>query len=194
MSCSMAAELRLIVAPGATYAALARQPSRIGPLGALRRPLFVAAVLGASIALPATGRITPALFLSTALGWSVVVALQIAIALSLIAVPSRRTVGWPRALDLFFASHAPWSLWFLAAAAWGLSPFADWSRPLLLLALAPIVLTPRMIAAFFREVLELDPRHAIGRTVAHQAITWTVFLLLAGSAVALWPRIVGWIE
>lgn len=189
MSSSMAAELRLIVAPGATYATLARQPSRIGPLGSLRRPLLVAAVLGASIALSATGRITPALFLSTALVWSVVIALQVAIALSLIAAPSQRTVGWPRALDLFFASHAPWSIWFLAAAAWGMSPLGGWSTPLLLLALAPIVLTPRMIAAFFREVLELDPRHAIGRTVAHQVITWTLFLLLAGSAVALWPRI-----
>lgn len=190
---SMAAELHLIVAPGATYAALARQPSRIGPVGALRRPLLVAAVLGASIALSATGRITPALFLSTALAWSVVVALQVAIALSLIAAPSRRTVGLPRALDLFFASHAPWSLWFLAAAAWGMFPLGYWSTPLFFLALAPIVLTPRMIAAFFREVLELDPRHAIGRTVAHQVITWTLFLLLAGFAVAIWPRIVAWI-
>jgi hypothetical protein len=191
---SMAAELHLIVAPGATYAALARQPSRIGPIGALRRPLLVATVLGASIALSATGRITPALFLSTTLAWSVVVVLQIAIAITLIAAPSRRTVGVPRALDLFFASHAPWSLWYLAATAWGMSPLADWSKPILLLALAPMVLTPRMIAAFFREVLELDPRLAIGRTIAHQAITWTLFLLLAGSAVALWPRIVAWID
>ena len=82
---------------------------------------------------------------------------------------------------------------FLAWAAWGMSPLGYWSTPLQVLALVPIVLTPRMIAAFFREVLELDPRHAMGRTVAHQAITWTLFLVLAGSAVALWPRIVAWI-
>ena len=189
----MTPELRLIVAPADTYARLARQPSRVGPIGALRRPLLVAAVFGASIAFAATHRMTPALFLSTMVSWSVVVALQVAIAVSLIAAPSKRTVGLPRALDLFFASHAPWSLWMLLAAAWSTSPFGHRTVPVLVLALVPIVTTPRMIAAYFREVLELDPRHALGRTAAHQAITWTLFVAIAGTAVGLPPRIVAWL-
>lgn len=180
------------MAPRATYAALARLPSPGHGVTAFRRPLLVAAVLGASFAIAATRHVTPALVLSTTVCWSFVVALQIAIALTLIAGPSRRTVGPARALDLFFASHAPWSLWILAAAAWAPSPLGRPMTPLAT-AILPAVLTPRMIAAFFREVLELDARHAIVRTTAHQAITWGLLIALYGWSVALWPRILQWL-
>jgi hypothetical protein len=186
----MSPELQLIVSPARTYALLARQPSPVGPFTALRRPLLVALVLGASIAMGATRHITPALFFSVTLCWTFVIGLQIAIAVMMIAGPSRRTVGLPRALDLFFASHAPWSLWLLAAASVP-DPFAG--LHLLLLAIVPMVFTGRMILAFFREVLRLDRRHAIGRTAVHQAITWGLFVLLYGSAVALHPRILHWL-
>ena len=182
-----------MLSPGATYAALARTPSRLGPLGALRRPLLVAMIFGAFAAIGATRHAPPGLLLSTTICWSTVVIMQAAIALVVIAAPARRTVGIPRALDLFFASHAPWSFWMLAVAAWGPVPGARSMTPLLAAALIPMVLTPRAIAAFFREVLELDPRAAMRRTLAHQALTWTVCLVLFGSAVALLPRIVEWI-
>jgi hypothetical protein len=153
---------------------------------------MVAIVLGASEAIAATRHVTPGLLLSTTICWSFVVVIQMAIALSLIAAPSRRTVGLPRALDLFFASHVPWSLWMLAAAAW--APSAGLSiTPLLVAAAVPAVLTPWMIAAFFREVLEMDPREARARTAAHQAITWGLFVVLFGTAVALVPRIYEWL-
>jgi len=189
----MTPELRLIVAPGGTYARLARLPSPIGPVGALRRPLLAAGVLGVSIAIAATGHVTPALVLRTTLSWCFIVVFQVVLALALIAGPARRTVGVARALDLFFASHAPWSLWMLAASLTPM-PLGKPLSPLLALAIVPIVLTPPMIAAFFREVLQLDPLRAIGRTAIHQAITWTVFLLSAGVAVAISPRIVQWLE
>jgi hypothetical protein len=185
----MSAELRLIVAPRDTYARLARVPSRIGPVTALRRPFLVALVFGAWAAIAATRHVTPALLLSTTLCWAFVVLLQIAIVLPLIAGPSRRTVGLPRALDLFFASHAPWSLWLLALAAYAPSPLSRPFTPVWVTAFAPILLTPRMISAFFREVLELDPREAKARTVVHQAITWAILLVLAGMAVSAWPRV-----
>ena len=188
----MTSELRLLVAPARTYAVLARQPSSVGPLTALRRPLLAAVVLGVAIAIAATRHVTPALVLSTTLCWAFVVVLQVAIALTLIAGPSRRTVGVARALDLFFASHVPWSLFLLAAAA-APAPLGRPLTPLLLFAVAPLVLTPRMIAAFFREVLQLDPLGALGRTVLHQAITWTLFAGLYGAAVALRPRLLEWL-
>ena len=188
----MTPELRLMVAPALTYARLARQPSPVGPITALRRPLLAAVVLGVAIAIAATGHVTPALVVSTTLCWALVIVLQIAIALILIAGPSRRTVGIPRALDLFFASHTPWSLWLLAAAVVP-APLGRPLAPLLPLAVVPLVLTTRMIVAFFREVLQLDSRRALLRTVAHQAITWTLFGVLYGSAVALRPRILQWL-
>jgi hypothetical protein len=194
MAHAMTPELRLMVAPAITYAVLARQSSPVGPITALRRPLLAAIVLGVSIAISGTGHVTPALVLRTTVAWSFVVVLQIAIALAVIAAPARRTVGVPRALDLFFASHAPWSIFFLIAVL--LPPPVGGSTPALLaLTVIPIGLTARAIAAYFREVLRLDRRRARRLTIVHQAITWTVFVVLFGSVVALRPRIVellGW--
>lgn len=185
----MSAELRLIVSPSRTYAALARTPSRIGPVAALRRPLLVALVLGSTAAILATRHATPALVLSTTLGWSVVVLAQMAIAVTVIAAPARRTIGIARALDLFFASHAPWSLWMLAVIAWAPTAGERTLAPILIAALVPLALTPRALAAFFREVLDLDPREAIARTAVHQLMTWGLLGLFYGAAIAAVPRL-----
>src|SRR5258708_25305629 len=97
----MSPEIRACVAPAAAYAALARRPSSITRIGALRRPLVAAVVLGAAMALSSTRHLTPQLLFDSTILWSVVVAAQVAIALALVAGPSRRTVGPARALDLF---------------------------------------------------------------------------------------------
>jgi hypothetical protein len=188
----MSPEIRLMVSPGETYASLARVPGRVTPLTAVRRPLVVALVLGVSAAIGATRHVTPALLLSTTLCWSFVLVLQTAIALILIAAPARRTVGLARALDLYFAGHAPWSLWMLAAAAWAPSALERPWTPLLIAAAVPLVLTPRILSAFFREVLEMDPRHAVARTAAQQVMTWVTFAILFGTAVQVVPRVLEW--
>ena len=188
----MSPEIRLMVSPGATYASLTRVSARVTPLMALRRPLVVALVLGVSVAVGATRHVTPALLLSTTLCWSLVVALQAAIALVLIAGPARRTVGLARALDLYFAGHAPWSLWMLAATAWGPSPVGRPMTPIVIAIAVPLVLTPRILSAFFREVLDMDPRHAVACTVAQQVMTWATFVILFGTAVQIVPRVLEW--
>jgi hypothetical protein len=144
------------------------------------------------MALGSTRHVTPALLLSTTLCWTVVVLVQAAIALTLIAGPARRTVGLARALDLYFAGHAPWSLWLLAAAAWAPAPLGRPVYPIAILAAVPLVLTPRILAAFFREVLEMDPREAAARTAAQQVMTWVTFVILFGTAVQLVPRVLEW--
>jgi hypothetical protein len=189
----MFSEMRLLIAPRDTYARLARVPSAIGPLRALRRPVAAAIALGVSVAIAGTGHVTPLLVLSATVCWSLAIAIQAAIAIALIAGPARRTVGLPRAFDLFFASHVPWSLWFLTVAAWAPSPLGRPLLPVLVVAVVPLILTPRMIAAFFREVLEMDPREARARTAVHQAVTWLAFIALAGWAIALPPRVVEWL-
>jgi hypothetical protein len=187
-------ELRLVAHPGDTYAALVASPVRIGPLAMFRRPAFVAFVLGCSVAMAGTRHLTPLLAVSAAACWSVLVVGQVAIALGLFAQSASRTVGIPRALDLFFASHVPWSLWMLAVAAWAPVPGVRAFTPVLVAALPPMVLTPRIIAAFCREVLGMDRREAIARTTMHQVLTWGLLVAVYGWAVALWPRIVQWLQ
>jgi hypothetical protein len=184
----MSPELRLLGDPSRTYAALAAAPSRIGPVRALRRPALVAVITGCAVAIATTRHVTPTLVASTILCWSVLVVAQLAIALAVFARPARRTVGIARGIDLFFAGHAPWSLWLLASAAWAPVPGVDSLTPVVAAALVPMALTPRIIAAFCREVLKLDPDVARMRTVVHQAVTWTAILVVYGAAVAILPR------
>jgi hypothetical protein len=182
-------EIGLIFAPRDTYAALVRTPAPASVLTALRRPLLVAAVLGVSVAITATGRATPALVASTTLAWSYVVVLQLAIAVSVLARPAKRSIGLARAVDLFFAGHAPWSLFALIVAAWRPSS-AGWPVwPLEAFAIVPAVLTVRIVAAFFSEVLALEARAAMRLTIAQQALTWTVFLAVNWAASAFTPRL-----
>jgi hypothetical protein len=101
-------------------------------------------------------------------------------------------VGLARAIDLFFAGHAPWSLYLLGIAAFGMfrvqSPW--WAEPAV--GLIPLVLTVRIVAAFFAEVLRLD-RAAVRRmTALHQAATWTVFVAVNWAASAFTPRLIQW--
>jgi hypothetical protein len=171
-------ELSLLVAPRATYASLVRAGTPLPALAALRRPLLVAVVIGISLAISATHQVTPALVVSTTIAWSYVVLLQMAIAIVFLAPAARRTVGLARAIDLFFAGHAPWSLFALFVAAW-----APWSLghsiwPVAAAALAALVMTSRIVAAFFGDVLALDRRAARRMTIAHQAVTWSVFVAI----------------
>jgi hypothetical protein len=185
----MSPEIGLIVAPDRTYAALAARPRPLGFVRALRRPLLVAFVLGTSMALLTTRHVTPALVFSTTVMLCVIVIGQVLTALAVMPAMRAHAIGRARALDLFFASHAPWSLWLLAASAWAPSPPGRPAAPVWLAALVPVVLTPRIMAAYFRQVHELDRHQATFRTVVHQILTWGLFLALFGAAVAIWPRI-----
>lgn len=183
----MSPEIRLLVAPDATYAALARARVEIGAIRALRRPLLVGVVIGVSMALSATRHVTPSLVVSTTVLWSVVVLGQAAIALAVI--PRVSAVSRTRAFDLFFASHLPWSLWLLFDAAWAPAMLGRPAVPLWFASVPPLVLTPRMIAAFFRQVCGMDRRRAVIRTLLQQALSWGLLIALFGAAVAIWPRV-----
>jgi hypothetical protein len=161
---------------------------------ALRRPLFVALLVGCCVAMLGTRHVTPALVVSTTVCWSVLVAMQVLIALVVIAGPARRGVGVGRALDLFFAAHAPWSLWMLALVAWHPTSVEKTLTPILAAAIVPLVLTIRSVHAFFREVLGLSLRAATARTAAHQALTWSLLLTAYGAAIAAIPRILQWVR
>jgi hypothetical protein len=191
-------ELDLIVAPRATYAALLSTPSTPTPrtprtpstlCTLLRRPLLVAVVIGVSLALASTRRLSPELVVSTTLTWSYLVVFQVLVAAALIARGARRTVGFARAMDLFFAGHAPWSLFLLATAAWGPTAGGRPAWPVTVAVLVPLVLTPRIVAAFFSEVLHNDRRDSRRLTIAQQAITWTAFVALNWIASAVTPRL-----
>jgi hypothetical protein len=73
--------------------------------------------------------------------------------------------------------------------AWGAIALDRTVAPVWIAALLPMALTPRMIAAYFRQVLGFDRRRAAARMVAHQLVTWAAFGVFWGWAVQLWPRV-----
>jgi hypothetical protein len=183
-------ELGLIVFPRATYADLVRAPVA-GPAWVtfVRRPLLVAVVLGASVTVAASGRAAPGLVITTTLSWSYVVLLQMAVALPLMARGARRSVGLARAVDLFFAGHALWSLMTIAAVLWSPSPMGRSFWPLAVFALVPIALTPRIVFTFFEIVLGMSRREALWMTAVQQAISWTLAVGMVWMTSSLTPRV-----
>lgn len=163
---------------------------------ALRRPALVAVILGAAMAIGATGHVTLSLWASTTACWSFATAIQLAVALAVIGVPARRVTGVARGLDLFFAGHAPWSLWLLAFAAWTVvvPPLEQlhFSRYTNLTALIPLAWTARLVYAFHVQVLRCAPWTALRRTLLHQALTWGITILLVIRTVV--PRAAGILE
>jgi hypothetical protein len=162
----------------------------------LRRPALLALVCGTVAAMASASHVDVRLVASATVYWSFVPAVQCLIAWALVASAPRRVMPVPAAIDAFFTTSLPWSLWMIAFAGWSAAgpPVARSINLPLLAALIPLLWTPWLIFSFCRRVLGDDGRTALRRTLAHQAASWLLFVAYYGSAVALWPRIVGWYQ
>ena len=179
-----------MLSPRAFYA----RPASVTSAYILFYVLFFAALIAVAASASATGRITLSLLLSLSLCWIFVPLLHVGTAAALVATAASARLRGGRAVALLLMGHAPWSLWLVAASAmvffkgFALYPAA------LLLALAPIALTFRIVNAFCIEVLGLPPRAAFRRALVHQAVTWLIAAAYLDRAVSLVPRIQGWLS
>ena len=174
--------------PVAGYRALVRDYPPVSAAAALRRPALAALVIGTAIGIAGTGRATLPLVISTALCWSFAVAWQLVAAASVV----RTTVSpltFPQRLDLFFAGHAPWSLWLLTAAAWSrLFPSYTDLYALLCTVAIPGAWTSLIVYGFCSGALGLTRPHAVARAALHHVLIWGFAFVYFAWAVALWPR------
>lgn len=180
-----------MLSPTRAYTEYAPAHTRSGLWIAIRRPLFVALLLGVTIAMTATHTVAAPVVVSLTICWSVAVVIQLVTALIVVGPSPRRMVPMSRALDLFFLGHAPWSLWLLVIG--GMSTWMPDLVGILLVVLTmllPAVLTTRIVAAFSAVVLGASGRAAMTRALLHHAITWMAILVLFSAAVALWPRVI----
>lgn len=151
------------------------------------RMILVALVIGTSVTVSATERVTLSLVVAGAIGWSFVPVLQLLTGVMLVR-------GFDvQLLDRYFAMGWPWSLWIVATHAALLlsSGGRGLGMWITLTATVPILWTIWLLLAFCREDLGLDLRQCRRRVAAHQAITYALVLAYVWLAVALWPRIVG---
>jgi hypothetical protein len=154
------------------------------------RMALIALVIGTSFTVAATERITVALVLAGAIGWSFVPVLQLLTGLLLVGATRRDRLF---VLERYFDTHWPWSLWILAAHALFLMvpvtrAFGVWVA---MTAAVPLIWTVALLTGYCHDVLQLSAAQARRRVALHQVVTYAIILAYINAAVALWPRIVG---
>lgn len=180
-------------APRRAYSRLTAQPQTVSVVDACYRPLIVGVTIGTAASISSTSHVSIALVASVTACWAFLVGLQVAAAWISMPRASRRAIGAARAIDLLFSGHAPWSVWLLACAAWAaLTPIlARDTRWVFASMTVPLIWNLVIVFAFFRHALGLPHAAAVRRTILHQTISVGGGLAIFGSAVAIWPRIVG---
>ena len=184
--------LRLAVSPSGAYRRLLAADQGTTWRRALERRALVALLVGGTVAIASTGRVPPALLLSTTLSWSWVVLVQVAIAMVMTRpLPRGRAVSATRAIELWFAGHVPWTLWLLAVAPL-LRLVPDLDVELLIVSmLLPMAWTAPIAVAFSRTVLERSGVESWARALVHQAALVLVILSYVAWAAGGWFRILG---
>jgi hypothetical protein len=153
---------------------------------------LVALVIGVSVTVAATGRVTLPLVISGAVGWGFVPVLQLMTGMLIVRGARGPLV---RRLEGYFTLHWPWSVWIVAFHAALLLLPSRWSGLwLAATASVPILFTTWLLLAFCQQELSLPRRLAVRRVGEHQVVTYALVLAYVSVAIALWPRIVGAFE
>jgi hypothetical protein len=170
--------------PDRAFRYIASQKTGRGLWLALRRPLFVAFILGCGISLMTTGVLTLRLLISVTAYWTFVPAIE---ALGLIAVLRKPSgnASWAATIDRFFVGHGTWTLFMtvLAASLAFLPPHTAW-RLLTTVWLVVLVVVLAWSAyvdfCFFRWVTGASWASAARRLLVHRLLTWTaIFIVFA---------------
>jgi hypothetical protein len=168
--------------PDRAFQYIASRPAAGGVWLALRRPLFVAFMLGCGISLIATGVVTLRLVVPVTLYWAFVPAVE---ALALVAVLRHPRTGSSLAstIDRFFTGHGPWTLFLIAFAASlaFLPPQVAWKlMTTMWLGILVVVIawSGYIDFCFFCRVSGAGRTTAIRHVLVHRLITWTVIFVI----------------
>ena len=176
MNAGWSLDARVLVRPSAAYLAAVDRAARPGLWTAIRRPLFVALVLGCAMSMLASSVLTARLALPTALYWSFVPLVE---TLTLLPLARRRRAGVPPSvlIDVFFAGHGAWTLTLIVLGLTMniVSPALWWfliTRVWLVAAGVVIAWSVYVDYWFWRHYLRATPGQALGRLAIHRAVVW----------------------
>jgi hypothetical protein len=181
--------IRLMLAPAREYRARVAAATDASWRRALTVPALLVLMLGLLNSTAAAGHVTASLVLDQIVCWSFLPALQLLTGAGLIASADARRVTFPRAVELLFAAHGPWSLWLVAETLLQ-TVYPD---PYVVIGsgLVPLTVTAFMLGAFGREVLGLSAGRARRRVIAHQVVTALMIVTYIELATRLSVRIIG---
>jgi hypothetical protein len=185
-------DLYVALMPARAYQELVAVETEATMASALARPALFAVLVGVSVAIAATGQVSPVLLVSTTISWSWVVAVQLIFALLMTqALPRDGHVSAARALELWFAGHVPWTLWVLMLGPLLRALPETSAETLIVSALVPMAWTAAIAAAFGRVVLRQSDGLASLRAALHQLVLLGVILSFVAWSAGGWFRIVG---
>lgn len=111
-------EVRVLVRPHRTFAALSASPPEVRPATLLlRRPLSFLLIGAAFVSLSSAGRLVLGHLFWSTLSLAFVVLLQVAALALALAITARRRLG-AREVDLYFVARAPWAFLLVALSVW----------------------------------------------------------------------------
>jgi hypothetical protein len=193
-----AADARILIQPAAAYRERSRSQSRTA---VLRRLAFFVLVLGCSVSLLASGRLSLRLILDGALSFAFLPATTVA-GLGVVYYGHRdRALPFHRALDLFLAGLIPWFLWLLVLGT--ICSFVPprhlglWFPSIKFSLLVTAVWSTVLDFHFFREAMGRSSRAAIGDLLLYRLVGWgaaTAYFF----GIAIWyeivPVVLGWLR
>jgi hypothetical protein len=170
-------EVRVLRAPARAFRELAAEPSPHA--WSFTRPLILLLLLGSTVSLQASGRVSARLLLDGMIAFAFVPVFMIA-AIAVVYRRRPRTVTFSRALDVFFAANAPWLVLLIAFDTWRtfLTPAqagAMLEKPLylVLFSFAAVVIWSTYIdLRFFREFLPRVDGRAGRDLLLARTISW----------------------
>jgi hypothetical protein len=182
---SFSTEAFVMLRPLAVYRRLAQRAANGGWWIGLRRPLFLAFMLGGCLSLIVSGRVTARVIVGGAVAWSFIPLFEVA-SFAAVRRLANRSVPFSRHVDLLCAGHGPWLVSLISAAA--VASFipiqaATWtaSTPGLIsltaIGVAIAVWSGYIDFCFYRAVLERTQATAIRDLLLQRAIAWTLAIV-----------------
>lgn len=177
--------LAVMLHPAAAYRSLSQHSSGHGGrwLG-WRKPLLVAFVLGCTMSLITSARLTLRLAGPATIYWSFV-PLAETVALAAVCWRTGRTRPFRQTVDLFFGGHGPWLVWLIGLCAiWSFVPSIRafvFTRVWLYGAGAIVILWSAYIDfCFFRFAMRRNPARAGCDLLLQRLVSWTLIVAIFG--------------
>jgi hypothetical protein len=179
-------ELRIMLRPLSTYRQLSEAADDSGVWVMVRRPLFVALVVGSFVSITVSGRLTISLLVDGMVFWGFVPILQGILMSAIVVIFGRRRIATSKAMDLFFMGHGPWLMWLLAISAtclffpvkqfylWPVQ--GGWVLPVSLL--AAWIWSSITSFAFLRGALEVSNLRASALLLLYTLLLWSILISL----------------
>lgn len=170
--------------PASTYRQLVNESDDSGIWLMLRRPLFVAFVVGCFTSFTVSGHLTAALLMDGMVFWSFVPLLQATLMAAILALFAPRRLPRSKAIDLFFMGHGPWLLWlsiisgiclFFPLKSFYLWPI-EWGWVLPISLLGAWIWSSLTSFAFLREALQVSRLRATGLLALYTVLLWAILI------------------